>query len=68
MGFGDLDSVSSTSMQDWNFGARTETPAGKTEELFKVETVDEDVPEFFGMIAPWAEKRGRGRPRKLKAE
>ena len=50
MGFGDLDSVTSTSMQDWNFGARSETPAGRTEDDFKIESVDEEerlwIPEW----------------------
>ena len=30
----------------------------------EIETFDEGVPEFFGMIAPFAPKRGRGRPKK----
>ena len=30
----------------------------------EVETGDTAIPEFFGIIAPWSEKRGRGRPRK----
>lgn len=50
MAFGDLDTVSTTSMQDWAFGARTGTPEGKTEDLFKTESIDEEerywVPEW----------------------
>lgn len=39
MAFGDLDKATSTSMQDWAFGSRSETPAGKTEDLFKTEFI-----------------------------
>lgn len=50
MAFGDLDSITTTSMQEWSFGSRTGTPIGKTEELFKTETVEEDerswIPEW----------------------
>ncbi|MCH7817922.1 MAG: hypothetical protein IIB40_00005 [Candidatus Marinimicrobia bacterium] len=50
MSFGDLDSVSTTSMQDWAFGTRSTTPEGKTEDLFKVESIQEDevlwIPEW----------------------
>lgn len=30
----------------------------------EIETPDTAIPEFFGITAPWAEPRGRGRPRK----
>jgi len=50
MAFGDLDSVSTTSMQDWTFGGRSSTPIGKTENLFKTEQVEEEertwIPEW----------------------
>lgn len=50
MAFGDLDSATTTSMQDWSFGSRQSTPIGNTEELFKVEQVDEEeiswIPEW----------------------
>ena len=32
----------------------------------EINTPDEDDMEFFGIVAPLLEKRGRGRPRKLK--
>lgn len=30
----------------------------------EIETPDPAIPEFFGITAPWAQPRGRGRPRK----
>lgn len=50
MAFGDLDSVSTTSMQNWAFTNKADTPSGKTEELFQVESAENEqitwIPEW----------------------